>query len=353
VTAEELRQYVSDALVGCYEDAVDAGVDLAAYNSLENAADVNSIRQALGYDQIVYYGESYGTLLGQHLLRDYPEALSAVVLDGVVPIDAVVYEEKVDERFDYALGQLLDLCAAEAPCAAAYPQLAQDIEAAYEQLAAEPYDLVTQSGATLPIDGVTFAASVFGSLYSPSLSADLPVVVEAVLNPGDDGEVDPAVPRILSGAAPGDDVAQLMHFAVVCAEDPIHSIDEAKSLGSSAPSIYTAFAEADAGDYVLMCSTMDLPVLPDETDQLVSSDTPVLLLHGGLDPATPAYFVADMMGTLPNSYSFVFPYGSHVQGMNDGCSQSITAQFLTDPMTEPDGSCLEDYEPLVFRLPGE
>lgn len=352
-TPEDLRQLVSDTLLDCYRDAVDAGVDFAAYNSLENAADVNSIRQVLGYDQIAYYGESYGTLLGQHLLRDFPEALSAVILDGVVPIDAVVYEGKVDERFDYALGQLLDLCAADTACAEAFPTLEEDIESVYQQLETDPYEMVTQSGANLPIDGVMFATSLFGSLYSSALSTQAPVAIDAFLNPAEGTEADPAVSRFLSGAVPGDDIAQLMHFAVVCAEDPIYSIDEAKSLDSPALSVYAAFAEADASDYVQMCSVMDLPVLPDETDVPVSSNVPILFLHGQLDPATPEYFVTHLRDTLPNSYSFTFPYGGHVQGMNDSCSQSIAFQFVDNPSTEADGRCLEDYEPPAFRLPGE
>ncbi len=46
-----------------------------AYNQVENAADIVDIKDALGYDTIAFYGESYGTLLGQFLMRDHPEVL--------------------------------------------------------------------------------------------------------------------------------------------------------------------------------------------------------------------------------------------------------------------------------------
>ena len=55
-----LRERVS----ACLERYGAAGVDLAAYNTVENAADVNDARLALGYERIVYFGESYGTELG-------------------------------------------------------------------------------------------------------------------------------------------------------------------------------------------------------------------------------------------------------------------------------------------------
>ena len=59
--------------------------DLSAFNTVENANDVDAIRQALGYGRIAFYGVSYGTELGQYLMRQHPAILHAVVLDAVVP----------------------------------------------------------------------------------------------------------------------------------------------------------------------------------------------------------------------------------------------------------------------------
>ena len=63
-------------MVACLDEFAAEGVDLAAYNSDENADDIDALRQALGYDKIIYYGESYGTLLGQYLLRRHPDILA-------------------------------------------------------------------------------------------------------------------------------------------------------------------------------------------------------------------------------------------------------------------------------------
>ncbi len=38
-----------------------AGVDLSAYNTTENAADIADLRAALGYNQVIIFGNSYGT----------------------------------------------------------------------------------------------------------------------------------------------------------------------------------------------------------------------------------------------------------------------------------------------------
>ena len=59
----------------CIEGFKAQGVNLDAYNSVENAADVNAVREALGYDQIIYYGASYGSQLGRRAGCDFPDIL--------------------------------------------------------------------------------------------------------------------------------------------------------------------------------------------------------------------------------------------------------------------------------------
>ena len=114
------------------------------------------------------------------------------------------------------------------------------------------------------------------------------------------------------------------------------------------------YARSDASSYIEMCSYMNLPVLPDETDVPISSDLPVLLLSGAFDPATPAYNAEEVLATLPNGFSFEFPYGGHVQFLTgDPCAESIVASFLADPTTEPDSSCIDEALPLSFAPPAE
>jgi pimeloyl-ACP methyl ester carboxylesterase len=73
------------ATSGCRDRYTRAGWALAAYNTAENAADVADLRTALGIDKWNVYGVSYGTNLALPLLRDDPEGIRAMVLDGVVP----------------------------------------------------------------------------------------------------------------------------------------------------------------------------------------------------------------------------------------------------------------------------
>ena len=77
LTGREAAAFEMNTLQECMDDFKAPGINFDAYNSVENAADVNAVREALGYAKIIYYGASYGSQLGQHVMRDFPEILEA------------------------------------------------------------------------------------------------------------------------------------------------------------------------------------------------------------------------------------------------------------------------------------
>ena len=85
LTYEEADRLSLEAVTACRRRLERERIDVSAFNSVENAADVAALARALGYEQINLYGVSYGTLLAQHVMRDHPGILRSVVLDAVVP----------------------------------------------------------------------------------------------------------------------------------------------------------------------------------------------------------------------------------------------------------------------------
>ncbi|MCG8330975.1 MAG: alpha/beta hydrolase [Chitinophagales bacterium] len=59
------------------------GVDLEGYTSIENAKDIDELRQALGYSDISLLGFSYGTHLGQTYIKYHGEHVENAILVGV------------------------------------------------------------------------------------------------------------------------------------------------------------------------------------------------------------------------------------------------------------------------------
>ena len=70
-------------LVECRDRWRARGVDLAAYNTVESAADVNDLRLALGYPKITLIGGSYGSHLALQFMRQFPDAVDRAVIFGV------------------------------------------------------------------------------------------------------------------------------------------------------------------------------------------------------------------------------------------------------------------------------
>lgn len=126
-----------DPLARCLAETVQSGTDLAPYNTTQSALDVRAIMEALGYPTYNALGISYGTKLGQELLRTAPEGLRSLVIDSISRVDNPAYDTNGVPP-DQALGWVVDYCRAQEACSAAYPDLEATIHAAGRRLGEEP-----------------------------------------------------------------------------------------------------------------------------------------------------------------------------------------------------------------------
>ncbi|KAK4182895.1 Alpha/Beta hydrolase protein [Podospora australis] len=77
----ELWAWAGNFVQACADNM---GVHGAYINTPQTAADMNSILDAIGQDDMYYWGFSYGTLLGQTYATLFPERSKRVIIDGVV-----------------------------------------------------------------------------------------------------------------------------------------------------------------------------------------------------------------------------------------------------------------------------
>ena len=80
---DTLVKVAREYMVNCAEFWKGQEVDLSGYNAREMAADINALRQALGYDKIILFGGSFGSHHGLAVLRYYDEYIERAVLSGV------------------------------------------------------------------------------------------------------------------------------------------------------------------------------------------------------------------------------------------------------------------------------
>ncbi len=334
---EEGLERSLELLADCYRRLEAEGINLSAYNSLENAADVEDIRQALGYEEFNFYGVSYGTLLGLHLMRDYPEHLRSVILDGVVPPN-LNFIPKVAQNEDRIFRELFRACNDDPACAADYPNLEGRLLQLVDDLNENPaiievIDPETKETVDVYLDGRALLDFFFQTFYLPDMYAIFPKIV-ADLEAGNYF----FVAQILPLFAFDQTFSEGMYYSVICAEDGDFSVADLDMAGLLPP--IAEYAPEDMQSYLDGCTLWPVELLPPEVDDAVSSDIPTLLLSGRFDPVTPPYFAEKAAESLPNAYHVVDPLGSHGVAFGGDCINQIVQDFLNDPDVEPDASCL-------------
>ena len=84
-------------------------------------ADMYALLDGLGVDRATLWGVSYGTRIAMLFARRYPERISALVLDSVVPFDRNELAA-LPLQIDGAIRRLQDVCAQVGDCASSAPQ---------------------------------------------------------------------------------------------------------------------------------------------------------------------------------------------------------------------------------------
>lgn len=337
-----------DAVADCRERLDAEGVDVAAFQSFENAADIPAVAAALGYDGYHVYGVSYGSLLALHVLRRRPEGLASVVLDAVVP-PSVDFNAQAAQSLDGSLDALFAACAAAADCAAAYPTLEADLADAVERLDAAPVRVGVTDPATgrryrALFDGRALIDAVHQLLYGGPAVPIVPYLIDAAA----DGRF-AALGALMSLWAFDDTLAEGMYFSTVCSEDG--DIDPELPLDGVRPWLADRLA-GDADDLLAGCAIWDVPALGAAVDAPVASDTPALLLSGRFDPITPPAFAAAAARTLSRATHVVFPSGSH-GALGEPCANAVVAAFLAHPGAPVDAACAAAARAPDFRTPAD
>ena len=100
---------VLEGVKTCRARLTAAGIDLSAYNTEENAADIEDLRRALGIDSINLVGISYSGGLMLTVVRNYPEHIRSVVLDSPLP-GFISYDESALFNINEALERIFVNC---------------------------------------------------------------------------------------------------------------------------------------------------------------------------------------------------------------------------------------------------
>jgi pimeloyl-ACP methyl ester carboxylesterase len=330
-------------LLGCHDALLERGVDLSAYNSAASAADVNDLRVALGYERVSLYGGSYGTQLALTVMRDYPHGIRSVILDSVAPLH-VDPLSSLAPRANQAFEVLFEGCAADEVCSERYPDLREVFYRVVDDLDASPVTVPVREGTIAAwVDGGAFMSAIFGTMYRSDAIPWLPLMIDQVSQ----GNYDPIV-YPLEVMYDKSYISWGMHYSVECREEvPFTSYADSLTRAADLPAqVVDHFASQF--DHVL-CESWESGQADPVENEPVISDIPTLVLSGQYDPVTPPEWGRLAAETLDNSFFFELPGIGHGAMCSNECGLELSLQFLDDPTTAPDASCIGDLPSPVFE----
>jgi pimeloyl-ACP methyl ester carboxylesterase len=284
-----------------------------------------------------------------------------VILDGANSLSRKSWVEDRALDAQWGIDNLARLCEADEACRESYdiPAL---VTASLDIFANGPlpFSYTDPSDPSLKVEGVVTADDLVALIYEMQGSVigafSVPATLQ-ILSEGGAGKVVEVLgpvkgSRLLASrnASDASGMAFLMHAAMVCSDDPVHSSDDVITTGTG--TYATRFGLSVAREYVTLCSVVAVEELPDSTDVDVSVNIPVLLLSGDLDAATPAFRSRIVADALPRATHVIFPGRTHVQlaGVNL-CAFDLLARFTRDPEAALDTACLRSTPVLGFVLP--
>jgi pimeloyl-ACP methyl ester carboxylesterase len=324
--------------------------DLKLYTTHLAMDDLDEVRAALGYEQINIFGASYGTRAAQDYLKRHAKHVRAIVLHGVSPTGQSMPRD-FPQHTERALNGVLDECAADMACRAAFPNLRAEVKAVLEGLLRGPVEVEvkhpqTGAAARVKLSRDLAAEAIRYMLYSSGAASSIPLFIHLAAQ----GDFIPLAEaalfyrqRIVATGSNG------MYLSVTCAED--------------LPRIKPGEGERNAahtflGDYRLLqqraaCALWPRADIPKDYAEPTRADVPALLLTGRWDPVTPPVYGDMAAKYLPNGLHVVVPHGGHGFGGLDGldCIRNLTAHFVNRGTTRGlDASCVKNIRRKGFLL---
>ncbi|WOB08337.1 alpha/beta hydrolase [Piscinibacter gummiphilus] len=292
--------------------------DLRHYTTPIAMQDLDAVRRTLGAERIDLVGVSYGTRAGLDYLRQFPAHVRRLVLDGVAPPDMALPASSAADA-QTAFDALLTACEAEPACRREHP----DLRGAWSAwLARLPQPVSVQHPLTGQPEQFTLTramamSAVRGALYTPVLMQALPVAMHEATLGRPQGLL--TLGSSLTGRK-GSGLAMGMHFSVVCSEDLSRLVAGRDTVPGDFADGRTLYEKA--------CADWPRGELPEAFYRIGTSPVPVLLLSGGLDPATPPRHgerVARALGA--KARHVVVPNAGHgVLGI--GCGPELLTRFV-------------------------
>ncbi len=338
--------------------ALQIGAVRGSYTTAASVADIESIRQALGYEKLMLRGVSYGTKVALQYAERYPQNVESLLLDSVVAADG---PEAFELPTFQAIGPVLgELCSAGA-CARVSPNPLKDVAQLAARLRARPITGSVYDGSGHRHTGAFGELDLMNILeagdLNPVLRSLLPAAVRSALrhdpqpllrlnlladglSPSEPGPSQPPPEQREEGNA--------LYWATRCEETtfpwvrsdpPAARMTEAstalRALGATA---FYPFDTEVALAHSLLPECVGWPdAAPAPAAPGPLPNVPTLILSGEQDLRTPTSVARTVAARIPDAQLLTVPYTGHsVLGTDfSGCAQTAVNAFFAGTPVQP------------------
>jgi pimeloyl-ACP methyl ester carboxylesterase len=341
---DDLQGYLNpmldlDDVVACRED-LERTADLRFYTTQHHADDIDDVRAALGYERINLWGGSYGTRPVLVYLRRHLEHARAAMISGVAhtSFKYPLHHASAGQR---ALDMLFAACREDPACTDAVGDPLDDLREVMELFAQGPVSTeidhpTSDETARVRVYREVVAERLRSLMYSSGNAVRIPGILDRAARTADLGELAELIIQYERGFTEGVNWFTGMWMSITCSEDVpfITDADVARETGG------TVFGDYRVRTHREACEHWPQGPLPEGFAEPVVSDTPVLIVSGDMDPATPPEGGAYVARHLAHSLHVVVRQG---HGPTDGaCSVRVATEFFERGSTEGlDVGCLE------------
>ena len=318
------------------------------YTTSVAVRDLDDVRAALRYPKLDLYGVSYGTRVAQHYMRRYPQRVRVAILDGVVPPQLALGPDVALDA-QAAIDTAFARCESNSDCKRAFPNIAGTFETLRARVQAQPValsipDPLSAEPTQTQLGAQELSAAVRLLSYSDETVSTLPLLIHEAQIGQPQGL---AAQYLMIKRSLDTQIANGMHFAVVCSEDAPRW-DE---LGIS----QSELAKTYIGDTFMsgmrtICEQWPHGPVDEEFSKPLNSSIPTLVLSGGNDPVTPARYGEQILPGLSRSKHLILDGQGHGQ-IAVGCMPRVVAEFIAaGDVRSLDDACLRTVAPTPFLL---
>jgi pimeloyl-ACP methyl ester carboxylesterase len=319
---ETALRVLKERAVGAASYFREQGVDIQAYNTIENAHDVDDLRKALGAEKLNLVGFSYGTHLGLACIRYHGANLNRVVLIGTEGPD---HTNKLPSTSDASLTRLAQLAARAPELEGKIPDLTGMLREVLARFEKQPVTVqITDQRTKKPID-VKVGKSGLQFLIMRDLgdTNDLPVFPAWFysMHQGDYSILTGFVERRYNQLGAGISLMTVvMDASSGTSKARTAKIEEEAKTAMLGEMVNFPFPGID--------DAVGNPDLGDEFRSAIKTNVPTLFISGTLDNNTPPFQADEVRRTFRQSNHIVVENAGHESMLVDARVQQAISDYL-------------------------